>query len=183
MKNKYHRLSVRFYFVSSLLLGLAFAKIAAAVSFSAIDASPCATSGGFDSGGFCSDIGIDYSQLTGHLVTSVHFDTGSRTASTRRPHHGVRRPLFATIVKSSRHQAPGTGGCTQQWPVGTVLPATAHWDNRKDRSERYHYNRRDSAFGETAVLTGLFMIAGVYRVGSDPGERSDAGTLAVMSGA
>ena len=65
-----------FYFVSSLILGLAFAKTAAAVSFSAINASPCATSGGFDSGGFCSDIGIDYSQLTGNLITSVHFDTG-----------------------------------------------------------------------------------------------------------
>src|SRR4029077_2607450 len=76
MKNKYHRrLSVRFCFVFGLLLGLAFTKMAAAVGFSALNVSPCATSGGFDSGGFCSDIGIDYSQLTGNLVSSVHFDT------------------------------------------------------------------------------------------------------------
>src|SRR5262245_41921698 len=76
MKNKYiRRLSMTFYFVFSLLLSFTFTKVAAAANFTAINSSPCTMAGGSDSGGFCSDVGMDYSQLTGNLVTSVHFDT------------------------------------------------------------------------------------------------------------
>ena len=130
MKNKYHRrLSVRFCFVFGLLLGLAFTKMAAAVGFSALNVSPCTTSGGFDSGGFCSDIGIDYSQLTGNLVSSVHFDTAGSPNSLDNIDRitGVRVPLasFATIgevkVATVRQIVSGVAGCTQQWQVGTVF--------------------------------------------------------------
>ena len=164
MKNKYHRLSVGFYFVSSLLLGLAFAKIAAAVGFSALNVSPCATSGGFDSGGFCSDIGIDYSQLTGNLVTSTHFDTGGSPNSLDNVDRitGARVPLasFATIgeVKVATVRQV-QGGCTQQWPVGTVFAGngTPGQIVKIDPDGTITNPWRDlSAFGETAVLTGLF---------------------------
>jgi uncharacterized repeat protein (TIGR01451 family) len=165
MKNKYHRrLSVRFCFIFGLLLGLAFTKMAAAVGFSALNASPCATSGGFDSGGFCSDIGIDYSQLTGNLVSSVHFDTAGSPNSLDNVDRitGARVPLasFATIgeVKVATVRQV-QGGCTQQWPVGTVFAGNGiPGQIVKINPDGSVVNpwRDLSAFGETAVLTGLF---------------------------
>jgi uncharacterized repeat protein (TIGR01451 family) len=163
MKNKYpRRLSVRFCFVSGLLLGLAFTKMAAAVGFSALNVSPCATSGGFDSGGFCSDIGIDYSQLTGNLVSSVHFDTAGSPNSLDNVNRitGARVPLafFPTageVKVATVRQVQG--GCTQQWPVGTVFAGNGKQIVKIDPDGTITNPWRDlSLFGESGVITGLF---------------------------
>jgi uncharacterized repeat protein (TIGR01451 family) len=163
MKNKYiRRLSMTFYFVFSLLLGLAFAKTAAAVSFSAINTSPCATSGGLDSGGFCSDVGIDYSQLTGNLVTSVHFETGGSPNSLDNIDRitGARVPLafFPTageVKVATVRQVQG--GCTQQWPVGTVFAGNGAQIVKINPNGSVENSWKDlSAFGENGEITGLF---------------------------
>ena len=171
MKNKYiRRLSMTFYFVFSLLLGLAFAKTAAAVSFSAINTSPCATSGGFDSGGFCSDIGMDYSQLTGNLVTSAHFDTGGSPNSVDNIDRitGARVPLtsFTTVGElkvATVRQIQGV--CTPQWPVGTVFAATARRSLKSIPTAASKIGKTFPRLVRTVKSLVCFMIAGVCLVG------------------
>src|SRR4029077_20157660 len=138
--------------------------MAAAVGFSALNVSPCTTSGGFDSGGFCIDIGIDYSQLTGNLVSSVHFDTAGSPNSLDNVDRitGIRVPLasFATIgeVKVATVRQV-QGGCTQQWPVGTVFAGNGtpgQIVKIDPNGTSTHPCSGLSAFGEPAVLRGLF---------------------------
>src|ERR1051325_2084162 len=122
-----------FSFVASVFLLCIVARTAEAVSFTALNSSPCITSGGADVGGFCSDIGIDYSQLTGNLVTSVHFDsvppgttnnldkvnriTGARTSIAV---SGLADELKVATVRQVQ------GACPQQWPVGTLFTGTVN---------------------------------------------------------
>src|ERR1044071_4646935 len=123
-------LTVAFSFLASMLTGVLFSGMAGAVSFTPLNSSPCITSGGFNVAGFCSDIGIDYSQLTGQLVTSVHFDTQgvpnnldnvNRFTGARNPVTGLSGLPDELKVATVRQVQ---GACPQQWPVGTIFTGT-----------------------------------------------------------
>src|ERR1044071_9255447 len=67
--------SLILWLVCSVLLAIGFSSRAEAISFSTVSSGACVTSGNQDVSGFCQDGGIDYSELTGNLTTSVHFQT------------------------------------------------------------------------------------------------------------
>src|SRR5215470_9299196 len=74
MGNRYHhQFSATFYFICSMLLALALPHTAAAINFTVLDSGQCNETG-VPNDGFCQDIGIDYSQWTGNLISSVHFN-------------------------------------------------------------------------------------------------------------
>lgn len=109
------------------LLALALPRIVEAISFTPLNSGPCITSSGFDVGGFCADIGLDYNQGTGHLVSSVHYNDGGlpnnldhidRITGARSPVPGFVGANDELKVATVRQVQ---GACTQQWPVGTIF--------------------------------------------------------------
>src|SRR5262249_1826565 len=71
-RNSYRAAAGIFYLIVSLLLSFGSPRTAAAISFTNFN-GPGGTCNVGNPPGFCQDIGIDYSPLTGNLVTSVNF--------------------------------------------------------------------------------------------------------------
>ena len=118
---------VSFYLACSLLLVFGIPNLARAISFSTISSGPCVTSGNQDLSGFCQDVGIDYSQLTGNLVTSVHFQTNgvpnaldnvNRINGARSSIPGFFNKPDELKLAVARKTPPG---CAQNAPVGTIF--------------------------------------------------------------
>ena len=105
-------------FVFGALLALGFSGTSAAISFSAL-------------GNFSNDVGIDYSQLTGNLVTSFNFgNTGAASLANVDRFTGVHTPIpglnnFSDELKVATVRQV-VGACSQQWPVGTIFTGNGH---------------------------------------------------------
>jgi len=113
-------------------VGDGFSGTTEAITFSTFGAGPGACNeSGSAPGGFCQDVGIDYSELTGNLVTSDHFQTGglpnnldnvdritgarSNAAPAYSGHPDELKVATARKV---------TGACSQNAPVGTIFTGT-----------------------------------------------------------
>ena len=116
-------LLVVIFFASSLLLAAGLAGTAAAITFSQIIPT------------FDYDVGIDYSALTGRLVTSVNFNTQGNPVNLEdvNPFTGTRTSIsgFANRpeeLKLATARAVVGAGCPQNAPVGTIFASNGDSD-------------------------------------------------------
>src|SRR5215471_10691648 len=124
-----HLLAWIFYFACSVLLSLP--TIAAAITFTAIS-GPGGTCNSGTPPGFCNDVGIDYSQLTGKLVTSLFPNTGTGLFNVDRitgnhtaiPGAPAGSMVDETKVATVRVAGPSCSG--QNFPVGTIIGGTGN---------------------------------------------------------
>ena len=112
-RNSY-RAAAGIFFLIFGLLGLGDPRIVAAISFS----QPVLS--------FDNDVGIDYSFLTGNLVTSVHFASGNPSnLESVNQFTGVRTDLTGFSGRGDELKLavarPTSPGCPQNVPVGTIF--------------------------------------------------------------
>src|SRR5438094_3658445 len=107
-------LSMIIWLVCSVLLAVGYSGTAAAISFSTLP-------------GFQHDVGIDYSELTGNLVTSFDFGNGTTKLANVDRFTGVHTVIPGFVgsdelkVATARTVSPS---CPQNAPVGTIFTGT-----------------------------------------------------------
>jgi hypothetical protein len=125
-----HVLAWMFYFVCSLLLALP--GMATAITFTAIS-GPGGNCTIGSPGGFCNDVGIDYSQLTGNLITS-EFPNGSlvglfnvdRITGIHTPVANAPAGSIFDETKVATVRVKGPACSSQSFPVGTIIAGTGN---------------------------------------------------------
>jgi uncharacterized repeat protein (TIGR01451 family) len=133
MRGKYcnRLLAMSFYLACSVLLAFGFSGTAAAITFTNIS-GPGGTCNSGIPPGYCNDVGIDYSQLTGNLVNSLFPNagqagpgglfnvdriTGVHTLVANAPAGSV---IDETKVATVRVAGPACNA-NQSFPVGTIF--------------------------------------------------------------
>jgi uncharacterized repeat protein (TIGR01451 family) len=116
------RLLVGIVFVSIALLTSGVPGLAAPITFTTLGSPPS----------FQEDIGIDYSDLTGNLVTSVHLftsgvpnnlDNVDRITGARSDAAPTFTGRFDELKLATARITAGTAACPQNAPVGTIFTA------------------------------------------------------------
>ena len=119
-------LAATFCFVCSLLLALGLAGTASAITFTNIN-GPGGTCNSGIPPGFCNDVGIDYSQLTGNLVTTLFPNAGTGLFNVDRAtgiHTAIPGAPAGSVIDETKVATVRVAGpaCSSQiFPVGTIF--------------------------------------------------------------